>query len=386
MKKIGLLLASLVATAMPTQALVGYVPDNCCQPCWGLEVYGDYLYWKVTEDQLQYAAQVGAAAFTTPDTTGGALAVIDLFAAHASVNLVEPDFDYNSGFRVGLAYNFGCCSNWSINAEYTRLHFTRNSSVAGTFGGAETGTGASGVEFVYPVLMPAASIVAGITSGGDSIFPLAAANEFRFRYDTVDLQLGVTKNCGCFSARPYIGGKGAWIRQNHDTAYLGLFGFESEPTETTFPIFAAVARKNDFKAGGLEIGVDSALKFWGNLALVSGFQGALLYGRFDTTSTEAIVITTANPAVDFASVSVDLQRYKRNNRLRPMVDAYIGLGWDTCFCGKWLFNIGAAWELQYWWNQWQATSTIEEVVFNFGNAPQGDLMLQGLTVFASITF
>ena len=31
-------------------------PQDCCQPRWCVEAYGEYLYWKVSEDQLQYAA------------------------------------------------------------------------------------------------------------------------------------------------------------------------------------------------------------------------------------------------------------------------------------------------------------------------------------------
>ena len=69
-----------------------------------------------------------------------------------------------------------------------------------------------------------------------------------------------------------------------------------------------------------------------------------------------------------------------------MVDAYIGLDWDTCFCNRYIFNVGAAWEVQYWWNQWQSPSSVDATIFRGGDAPQGDLSLQGLTIFAAITF
>lgn len=381
-----------MTTAIPMQAM-GYSSgygNECCQPCWGVEVYGDYLYWKVTEDQLQYAAiidvtatGIGSATSVLSTPAAPALAALPAtFSAAANVNTIEPNFDYNSGFRVGLGYNFGCCSNWSVNAEYTRLHFTRNSGVAGVFTGTDSVITGSTASVAYPVNMPIISVLAGLTSGGDSIFPTFIENEFRFRYDTVDLQLGVTKYNGCFSARPYIGGKGAWIRQNSDTNYLGLFAVSDGVDE---PIIASLNRKNDFKGGGLEIGIDSALKLWGNIALTGGFQAALLYGRFNVESVPSVIIT-GTPTLDVADVSVTINRLNHNDRIRPMVDTYVGLGWDTCFCNRYIFEVGAAWELQYWWNQWQASGSIEEYILDFGNAPQGDLMLQGLTVFASITF
>ena len=255
-------------------------------------------------------------------------------------------------------------------------------------------------------MLPSLVIEAGeVTTDDDVDFffsvPGLVTNEFRFQYDTVDLQFGVLKQCGCFCARPYFGGKGAWIRQRSDTGYFGL-GFttgdlasggsdasEAAPAQALpgdfFTIAASLNKRNDFKAGGLEIGVDSALQFWGSLALTGGFQAALLYGHFSVESDPSFVPTAAVVAAGFPAL-VGNVRTLHENRIRPMVDAYIGLDWDTCFCNRYIFNVGAAWELQYWWNQWQAPSSVDATLFKGGNAPQGDLSLQGLTVFASITF
>ena len=58
MKRFGLLLSTLILAVLPVQAQWVSCPQECCQPCWGVEVYGEYLYWKVSEDQLQYAATI----------------------------------------------------------------------------------------------------------------------------------------------------------------------------------------------------------------------------------------------------------------------------------------------------------------------------------------
>ena len=263
--------------------------------------------------------------------------------------------------------------------EYTRLHNTTHSSVSDFVNGV--------FPIGYPLLPTLALAAIDASPGGEELFstPTIITNEFQFRYDTVDLQFGILKQCGCFCARPYFGGKGAWIRQRSDTDYFGVTFESINPVSGLlefFPIAASLNKRNDFKAGGLEIGVDSALQFWGSLALTGGFQAALLYGHFSVESCAKFCAFRRNK---FPSTS-----WKRTtlheNRIRPMVDAYIGLDWDTCFCNRYIFNVGAAWELQYWWNQWQAPSSVDAAIFNGGDAPQGDLSLQGLTVFASITF
>ena len=126
---------------LPVQAQWVSCPQECCQPCWGVEVYGEYLYWKVSEDQLQYAATIDRERALILILLA-ILLFLSLFL-HLEVRTVrqvehfidgldlkDPDFQYNSGFRVGLGFNFGCCSNWHANVEYTRLHNTHNSSVS----------------------------------------------------------------------------------------------------------------------------------------------------------------------------------------------------------------------------------------------------------------
>lgn len=388
MKRFSIYLASLLLVSLPMQAEMISCPSPCCQPCWGVEGYGEYLYWKVSEDQLHYAATLEGVHQDGFDPTDNILGILEVFRGSFStagailvdsLTLVEPEFHYNSGFRVGLGFNFGCCNNWHANAEYTRLHHTTNSSVTDDVNG------------VFPIgfpLLPSLVLLDRTSNLFILSAPTTITNQFQFRYDAVDLQFGPWKQWGCFCTRPYFGGKGTWIRQRSNTTYLGL-GFESGTIDDLeqqrfefFPIAASLNKRNDFKSGGLEIGFDSAYKFWGSLALTGGFQAALLYGHFSVESAPSFIPSpdTALPPL------VGTVKGFHENRIRPMIDAYVGLDWNTCFCSRWIFTVGAAWELQYFWNQWQAPSSVDATIFRAGDAPEGDLALQGLTVFASLTF
>lgn len=376
--------------ALPLHAVMISCPEPCCQPCWGVEVYGEYLYWKISEDQTQFAATIdesaGSAAIpfgslpsiisTKPYVLGEPVTAAPLIEG---LSLIDPDFKYDSGFRVGLGFNFGCCSKWLANVEYTRYYSTTKSH-------------ASAINGLFPIGYPLLPLLVKETAlfgerapGLTEEFPLAIENQFKFRYDAVDLQFGQLRQWGCFCARPYFGGKGAWIRQNSDTVYSGLSFISTVSPGTVVPVFASLGKKNDYKAGGLEVGFDSALAFWGNLAVTGGFQAALLYGHFDVESSPRFIAPTEFVVFPFPSL-IGTVKTVRHNRVRPMIDAYLGLDWNTCFCSRWIFNVGAAWELQYFWNQWQSPSSVDATIFQAGDAPQGDLALQGLTVFASITF
>ena len=281
MKRLSLL--SLLLAVLPLQAEMINCPQQCCQPCWDIEVYGEYLYWKVSEDQLQYAATFDVSDTGFIPLSGSLLSLLSTFAPTAGkisptpliagLDLVDPDFQYNSGCRVGVGFNFGYCSNWQANLEYTRLHSTAYSEVSDFVNGV--------FPIDYPLLPTLAFNAAFDHTDGlllfSFIFPDSVTNAFRVRYDTVDLRFGVSKQCSCFCARPYFGGKAAWIRQQANTRYLRL-GFETATKKTEggievevlemFSVDASLNKRNDFKAGGFELGADSTLKFWATLRLL----------------------------------------------------------------------------------------------------------------------
>lgn len=339
--------------------------NKCLQnlPClhpWGtISVWGEYLYWKVVQDQIQYAAVL----------PGGVQQIIQEIQAtndgapltiSEKLSIVEPSFKYKSGFRVGAGYALRH-SNWDFELAWTRLHEKINSKVT------ESARG------IIPLSLQA-SIAFGFISGEPSMFGFAdkAKSHWNFEFDTIDFQIGrkccVQKN---FNIHPYLGVKAAFIRQNQHIRYYGFSTSEE-------PVIVKDRKKNNFCAVGPSIGFDASWEFYPHFNLLSELSAAELCGNFDVKE---------NPSISLPPNSIKIElNNSRKHRLRPTIDAKIGLDWDSCISNKCQLVLGAFYELQYWWNQFQAPSSIATSILTGGSSPQGDLMMYGLTVHGGVRF
>ncbi len=79
---------------------------------WDWFVTASYIYWHVGQEGMDIA------------TSASVAAVVDL--AKNSQTFFQ-DFDYESGFKVGLGMNLPI-DDWVLYAEYTRLHFATSKS------------------------------------------------------------------------------------------------------------------------------------------------------------------------------------------------------------------------------------------------------------------
>lgn len=318
-----------------------------------ITVYGEYLYWKVVQDQVPYAAVL----------PGGPQGVIDQIGSGSTkINekllIKDSPFKYSSGFRLGIDYVIPC-SAWDVELAWTRLYERKGASVS------DAGNG------VIPLNIPI-GVIFGFINRDPSDFRFAneAKSHWKFSFDTIDLQLG-RECCWCgVDVHPFIGLKAASIRQTQSSKYLGF-------TIDGGTIVLGNKRNNDFRGIGPSLGFDLAWEFCPQWSLSGGVSSALLYGKFDVNEW---------PTIDLGVPVVEINlKDAKKYRLRPMVDAYLGLDWTCCVCGYPL-SVGAAYEMQYWWNQWQAPASFESTIFNGGTSPQGDLMLYGLTLRAAIAF
>lgn len=331
------LLAALVLSA------IVYITPAHANPCgnWlteangDFEVFGEYLYWQVKEDQLQYAALL-------------LNELNDVVNFSEQLIIKEQKQDWSSGFRVGFGYK-PYCTDWNFNCFWTSLH---NSTKSSLFDPTSQG--------VIPI--PAIPSVAPGTG---------AVSHWHFKFDTLDFQLGrkFCLNESCMTL-PFVGIKGAWIKQNQNIDY---FGSTLNPT----PIDFAIHKKNHFNSVGICLGVDNTWEFLPEFTLDSGISAAYLYGKFNVS---------ANSSITQESNAVVAEFKYNKHRLRPMVDAYIGVNWSACLCECFLIDLGIDYEIQYWWNQWQAPSSFETALLNTTAAQQGDLVLHGLTVHLAVGF
>lgn len=318
--------------------------DSCCPNEGGFQVYADYLYWKVVQDQIAYATN-GA-----PNLRG------PIVGSSSTIKVVEPSFKYHSGFRIGGGYQVPC-ANWDFQVAWTRLHDKHSSSVSH-----------------HDQIFTLASLIAGLATAEDTLFADSARSNWHFKYDTVDLQVGGSCSAlSCIAVRPFVGARLAQIDQKQNIEYGGL-----RDPRTEAPLFVSIARKNKFRGVGPSIGLDAHMKFWCQWSLFGGVSGSLLYGRFDVKN---------EPTFSEAdlSITIDYKNHKKY-RLRPNVDTYFGIGWESAFSECYQIKVGVAYEMQYWWNQWQAPANIIGSVLTGANSPQGDLMLHGLTARVGVSF
>lgn len=321
----------------------------------GLFVYGDYLYWQVSQDQMPYAAVL----------PGGIQRIIEQLEDGDSVVLKEklwfeePGFNWHSGFRLGVGYN-DPCSCMDFDLSWTNLRFNKSSNVI------EPSRG------ILPIANPLSSIFGFVDDGDDIGFASEASSKWKFRFDVVDARVGfdycVTS---CLNTRPFFGIKFAKINQCQNIEYVG---FEVEENS----VFVQNHRKNHFRGVGPTVGFDSAYQFYDNVYLTAGAAGSLVYGRFHVD--EEPIVSFANNLISFEG------SYDKKHRMRPVIEGNIGLQWNTCICNSYMVSLGASYEMQYWWNQWQAPASLIGSAITGGASPQGDLVLQGLTVKAELRF
>lgn len=320
----------------------------------GLTVYGDFIYWKAVQDQIQYAAVL----------KGGVQGIIAAFSStpvqlSTDFTFIEPCFEYKPGFRIGADYAISCM-NLDIELAWTRLHQNVCSRISDPNRG------------IIPLTMLASSAL-GFINGEVSEFGFAreARSNWQLHFDVVDLQIG---SCYCLnyvSLHPFIGVKYASINQSQKIEYIG-FAIEE------VPINLRPSKKNNFYGVGPSLGFASAWEFCSHWSLTGGVGTALLYGKFDANE---------RPLAVFEDNFITVKAWNsKKYRLRPVIDANIGLNWDTCFCNCFNVELGIAYELQYWWNQWQALPSVLGGLLTGGNSPQGDLTIQGLTASLAISF
>jgi len=323
----------------------------------GLKISADYLYWQVLQDNMAYAAWIPGG-FTSVPT-------IPAISIDKQLRLVEPKFNWDSGFRIGLDYTTQC-SDWEFGFYWTRFHKNEKSRVCDSHNG------------IFPFADPIFGLIEILVTKPAG-FSRAAFSNWRFQYDTLDFQVG--RSCGiceCLKVRPYVGVKAASILQKQKIHFSKVTTTSVRRIIPGIPVMARDKRINNFYGIGLSFGTDMMWTFAPHWNLSSGLSGAMLYSRSHFANKPIII---SKPITGPITVEVDVVN-KKARRLRPMLDAFVSLDWDTCFCEN-RVDISIGYEMQYWWNQWNTSNSLVDGLFS--NA-HGDLMLHGLTVHASISF
>jgi hypothetical protein len=347
---------------------VTFYPTIDCDPCSKLldniSVYGSWLYWKVSGDELDYAVEKVRNHFSTK------------IQDHETIHNVK--FGWDSGFRVGAGAELPC--RWRVDTVWT--HFRNASSqsteIHGTEGNAET--------FVS---LPA------VYRFGDQLLSNEAADfsgRIRFRYDTVDIEFGKWCCCTpCVKFRPHIGVRVAEIYDGFHNKVL-FTGDAVETFSNTDAPYARFFAKNRFKGAGIRAGFDLDLCLCEGLSLIGRGAGSIVWGRTRLSQNFKYPIL----------MSGDLYHSKIDDRFRNsrvITDLSLGIRYKTTVC---CFPVIAelAWEHHFIFNphrfwvdnsfvQLGSVDEVQPVLLPLTTSSwkkNGTISLQGLTLSLGIEF
>ncbi len=307
----------------------------------------EYLYWKIQEDGLSPVILIDQRIVEGTNKN--------------DLKLENQKFEYTSGFRVALGYNFNY-EKYDVNLAWTRIHPSTTTHYS-----------ASGTKEL---------IVIPFFDQTDADVPKAGSlvSHWHANYDMLDLVMGCKYPIGRhFKLRPNIGLKGGWINQLQKMKSNSVL--VGQPTDEI--VQGSVNRQNDFNGIGPRVGVDLHYGFGSHLGIFSILSGALLYGNFDLKTKTFLSDTSNNGVPGQGPAIVTLENSGKH--LSPTVQILLGGDWRTCFRQTHWFCFGAAYEVQYWWNQMRSDNSITQLLFV--NTPAGgDLMMHGLTLRASLDF
>lgn len=319
--------------------------DQC--PKMGPSLSIEYLYWEIQEDNLYPVI------FADQRVVNG--------TNENNLKLKNQKFEYTSGFRAALGYNFHY-EKYDVNLAWTRIHpdTTTHYSVSGT-------KNLIAIPFFDQT-------DADVAKAGSFV------SHWHVNYDMLDLEMGCKYTIGRrFKLRPNVGLKGGWINQlqrmKSNSIFLG------QPMDEI--VQGSVNRRNDFNGIGPRIGVDLRYGFGSHLGVFSAISGALLYGNFDL-KTKTFLSDSSNGGVPGQGPSI-VTIENSEKHLSPTVQILLGCDWARCFNQTYWVRFGAGYEVQYWWNQMRSNNSIPQLLFV--NTPAGgDLMMHGLTLQASLAF
>lgn len=309
-----------------------------------------YLFWNAREDSLSFALKDQL--IFTPQTPS-----VEPIVGH----IKSPKGRWDSGFRVETAFSdhtkeFG---HFGLRAQWSYFHSTSSAHTA-------TPAGSS-----FGVIVSSVSIL----GAGASPFPTAESARSKWTLHLNEFALNLEYFCHAAPRvllRPYVGVFGASIEQSLHSRYQNV----SFDLASIFTSHLNVRTKNDFWGVGPSVGAGLSWSFWEHLALIGNLFASGLYGRFHTKNSVSVSDPVQVPFTDFKS---------NPTRLRPVIGGLLGLecGGNVSPCAR--LSLSAAYEFQYWWQQWHSFSN---QIGNFvsGTGQWGDLSLQGFVFTAKAEF
>lgn len=314
---------------------------------YGVIVYGDFLYWTTRMDGLDLALKL------TPlvsDGSGG---------LRNRSSIIEPNFDWDPAFRVGLGYYFKW-RDWDVCLEWTRLRSNISKSEE------------AGDNLLFPLWARVGS------SGNDPRNLINVSGKWDFDYDTLDLLFhpGYFRY-KYFAIQPEVGVRGAWIDWKY-TINQTFFD-----TVTNSNVAQHLPFTHDFHGVGLLGGFHTKFFMGYGFHIYTRSLASILYGHFDIDQ--------------FAKVEGAQFLFRTDSKqkfwdIRSNIHLAMGLEWERYFANNSvLLNLHIGYEFLIWFNQnqlYRARVETENGVIEYDSViiERDDLGMNGLTVGARLEF
>jgi hypothetical protein len=357
-------------SSVPTQNTSA--PASCCDmpislspylPSGGFNTHLDALYWRADEDGLEYGTLMKAPPLIgRPSTT--------------KTKILDMDFKWDPGFRVGVGYLFDCYDFWALNLDWTHIH---SHAHAKSFAkGLESQTGE-----VDTIISPWVNLLFELRHGSTE-----ASAHWRVNYDMFDLDFGRSFFLSNrFVLNPYFGFRGGRINQNYKVRYETAFiNSESAPTffkEVTFQ------GTNNFGGFGIRAGTELMWRLSEHWHFYSEFSANALYGRF-----KIHMRNDNDQGLGEGAIPPNTLNYITSEnfwRVRLNFEESIGLGWETFFnCACYHMSIRAAYTLSQWLNQNELYYTLyfrgQDTISTLPIRNHGDLNFHGVQLSLRFDF
>lgn len=256
------------------------------------------------------------------------------------------EFDFQSGFRVGLGAHLYSFDGWTIYANYTRFVPDASRSAHGA---------------VYPLFL-----FQGAGSTGNAVS--AAHGHWDVEFQSADLAFGkayyLTQTL-VFS--PFFGLKGAWIDQHAHFRYEGGYIPEGQIFRTRF--------KNDVRGAGPLIGTQMNWQLGLGFCFFGDIATSLVACHFNNKQRQHQL-----DGLEVVHLDTDF------NQVSPFLQMAAGVAWDRNFYrDRCHFGLSLGFEAQQWWNQNQTEQFTDDVRPTYVRQ-QGDLSFYGLTLKGRFDF
>lgn len=299
---------------------------------WG--VTGEYLYLKPSVDDTYFVVN-------SPSTS-----------TLASGKEINNEFNFSSGYRVGLGYAF-CGCNRELGLFYTQLNANHTRAISGTYLSESVGV----EEFTYY----------------EAPYAGTASSKVKSQYQRVDGLLAQTMyQCDGFNFRVILGVEYANLDIHQNLAYV--------PTTTSL-YTGTINQKSTTSGAGPEIGVD----FDYDLCQVSScLPNGLSLNVFSTGS---LLLCQSKSKVNMLytttteSYPYDVTQEK-TTRIVPALHVRLSLNYDFCVCNK-NISIGAGYEFNTYIKGLANTKNAAYYGGGITSTQYNDYSLQGF--FASLS-